>query len=454
MNIDMQECLKLELGSGTGQFKVMPVTLPMGRRGFAAFYAACYDIDAHYGMFVYPTDTLHATVFTDTGETLWKTELGIIPGSAYYCFTVLDMDGDGVDEIYVVNNSQPEHPFWVEAYVMERRDLLTGTVTGSWKWPNDGGISRSPWYMFRNHIFGGYVQGTPVLVSAQGTYADMYFQAWNPDMSLRWTKAIAADAPGARGSHSFPVVDINGDGADEVLWGERCISLDDGKELFCIERDTWRGHSDMCQPVWDAGKKHWLVYINRESDEKIGPRVGLYDTDARPVWTDVDWGHIHKGWIGRIGENGELLATACRITGQTKDATGRYYTGVSEFVYDALSGRPLLLPFSVFDTAPVDVNGDGLHEILRGVADGDTVLLDRRGNELFHMGGKVAMNSKILDFPGEQVMTYYPDGTVRIFRDVNAEDTPRALARYTHPFYIRNQRARNIENNICMLGGI
>lgn len=453
MSVRIEEVLNLDLGSPTLQYKVMPAQLGGGKQGFAAFYAACYDVDVHYSMFVVPSDKLHAVVFDDTGHILWKKDLAIWPSAALYCFTLIDMDGDGMDEIYVVNNSDPIHPLWVEAYVMERIHVLTGEVTGQWPWPNYGGISRSMWY-FRNHIFGGYDHGIPVLVTAQGTYADMYFQAWNPDMTEKWTLEIPENAPGARGSHSFPIVDINQDGCDEVLWGERCISLHNGEELFCIAKDSWNGHSDMCQPVYDRTSGRWLIYINRESDESTGPRIGMYDCSGRPVWTDVGWGHIHKGWVGRIGQNGELLANGMRITGQTKDEIGRYYTGITEFIYNALTGKPVTLPYSLFDTAPVDINGDGLHEILRGVAAGDTELLGRDGQVLYHMGGKTAMNTKILDLPGEQVMIYYPEGKIKIFCDRNAVDSEDTLRRYTSPFYKRNQYARNIENNLCMHGGI
>ena len=453
MSIDMREVMSLNLGSGAGQFKVMPLKLGGGERGFVAFYASCYDVDVNYSMFVLPTDVLHGIAFTGKGEVLWKRTFGIMPSAALYCFTAIDMDGDGIDEIYIVDNTDPEHPFWVEAFVLEELDALTGEVKGQWKWPNYGGLERSPWY-FRNHVFAGYDNSSPVLVCAQGTYQDMYFQAYGPGMIEKWTLSIGKDDKGARGSHSFPIVDINNDGIDEVMWGERCLSLNDGHELFCIEKDSWNGHSDMCQPVynWDTGK--WYVYINRESDEDISPRIGLYDDKGNPVWTAVDWGHIHKGWIGRIGEEGELLANGMRITGQTKDATGRYYTGITEFVFDAMTGKPMKIPFSLFDTAPVDVDGDGKHEILRGVAAGDTELIDRHGHRICHFGGKVAMNTKILDAPGEQVMIYYPDGTVKIFGDVNAEDSDAALRRYGTSYYQRNQYARNIENNICMHGGI
>ena len=236
--IDMRKVFELNLGSDAGQFKVMPAKLGNGRKGFVAFYAACYDIDVNYSMFVLPTDVLHGLAFTDNGEVLWKRTFGIMPSAALYCFTLIDMDLDGIDEIYLVDNTDPEHPFWVEAFVLEQVDVLTGNIKGQWKWPNYGGLQRSPWY-FRNHLLGGYDNGEPVLLAVQGTYQDMYFQAYSPGMQQKWMLSIGKDDPGARGSHSFPVVDINSDGIDEVLWGERCLSLHDGHELFCIEKDSW-----------------------------------------------------------------------------------------------------------------------------------------------------------------------------------------------------------------------
>jgi hypothetical protein len=111
----------------------------------------------------------------------------------------------------------------------------------------------------RNSIFGGYANGEPVLVTAQGTYGDMFLQGWRPDMNLRWEHRIGKDDPGARGSHMCAIADMDQDGVQEVLWGERCIELSAGRECFCADRDTYRGHSDVAQPILDCENEQWFV---------------------------------------------------------------------------------------------------------------------------------------------------------------------------------------------------
>jgi hypothetical protein len=57
--------------------------------------------------------------------------------------------------------------------------------------------------------------------------------------------------------------------------------------------------------------------------------------------------------------------------------------------------------------------------------------------------------------PGEQIMVYYPEGTVRIFGDKNAYDTPRALQRYSSPFYQKNRKLTGQSNTLKpVLGGL
>jgi len=52
------------------------------------------------------------------------------------------------------------------------------------------------------------------------------------------------------------------------------------------------------------------------------------------------------------------------------------------------------------------------------------------------------------------MLCYYPDGTVKIWADKNASDSPRAKSRYEHPFYRVNMILSATGYNLVVLGGI
>ncbi len=85
---------------------------------------------------------------------------------------------------------------------------------------------------------------------------------------------------------------------------------------------------------------------------------------------------------------------------------------------------------------------------------GNSCLFDRKGNLIKEIGGRLSMCSKIASHPGEQLLTHYPDGMVRIWADANAEDSMAAIKRYEHPFYHANRRFPTKESVMCILGGI
>jgi hypothetical protein len=282
----------------------------------------------------------------------------------------------------------------------------------------------------------------------------MFFQAFDRGMEPRWQTSVDKSAPGARGSHMCPVVDINRDGVDELMWGERCIELDRGTELFCADRDEWRGHSDVAQPVLDRESGRWFLYTCRESDQKAAPRVALYDDTGRRIWGAVDYGHIDMGWVARIGPGARPVASAIRISTKTCGPDGRHHKDCEEFSFDAMTGRPVELPFATYRTEPVDLNGDGFHELVRGIPGSDGEVLGSDGKVLGSVGGPICMASKFFDRPGEQVLTYSPQGVVRVWRDANAEDSDAAKERYANPFYRTTQRLSASGSNVRALGGL
>jgi hypothetical protein len=161
------------------------------------------------------------------------------------------------------------------------------------------------------------------------------------------------------------------------------------------------------------------------------------------------------GWVARLGDGGVLRAMAVRIGSKTAGPGGFKRVSTEEFVYDVMTGEKVELGYEAAYAIPVDLNGDGLHEMVRGRAQGDGAVLDRHGEVLGSIGGgHVACASKLLDHAGEQVLCYYPDGTVRIWGDAAAADSEEAKQRYSHRFYKANQKLTATGYNIVNLGGI
>ena len=121
--IAIRPYLEMNVGQALQNFRTVPVSLGDNHtKAFLSVYSANYDIDASYEMFCYPTDTFKMMVYTDQGEVLWKRDLGpgVCPGTAFSTFFAFDLDQDGVDEVWFVNNLDPIHPFNYQQYVLER----------------------------------------------------------------------------------------------------------------------------------------------------------------------------------------------------------------------------------------------------------------------------------------------------------------------------------------------
>ena len=445
------------LGGRVGQLRAAPVRLGPGRPdGLFVVYGPDFDVDPFHEMFFYPKGTLTVAVLSAGGEVLWSKDLGrgVVPGVWFCPVYPFDLDADGVDEIYLIDNPDPDHPLSIGQYRLAQLDARTGKVTATKPWPKpEPGQSIS--HSYRNFILGGMAGKEPVLVTAQGTYGAMALQGWNTALKPRWEYKIAANSPGARGSHITPVVDFDGDGVEEVMWGERRVELGRGKELYCADRDTYKGHSDVIQPVLDRATGAWTFFTCRESDRPSKPRVALYDgPTGRRVWGDIDDGHMDMGWAAHPAAGRGPVAMSIRIDGKKLGPDGRTRIGVEEFTYDALTGKPWAAPFAVYQTIPVDVDGDGHHEFVRGIPGGDGDLLDAKGVSYGKLGGTVALAAKFLDRPGEQVLCYYPDGKLRAWADANARDSDAALKRYAHPYYRANRRLAAVGYNVTTLGGL
>lgn len=413
-------------------------------------------------MFFIPGGPLSLSLGAPDGTLVWTTTLGagVLPGVWFCPILPFDLDGDGDDEIWLVSNTDPVHPLAWAGLVLERRCAADGRVTGQWPWPFPDETGRTPQYAaYRHVLMAGQVRGEPVLVCGEGTYGTMRLKAFRPGMSLRWEWTFTRPAQrGPRGSHQTPVCDINGDGVDELIWGERVISLDTGATLVCCDEQAYDGHSDLVQPFQDRRTGAWSLYTLRESDPRAAPRAVCFGADGRRLWGALDQGHLDQGWIAQSGADRAPLAWALRIGSKGSGPAGFVRTAREEFLWDARTGRRLPLDVSIYGTLPVDLTGAGRHLLVRALAGtgGDGAVLDPESGmrTLGHVAGQAVLACRLFGQPGERIVCFEREGLVTAWGDADAEDTPVARARYANPFYAANARLAGVGYNWMNLGGL
>lgn len=442
MNI---KCLKsFELGIPAKQVRSIPVNMGEGKEAVLFVYSCDEGVDPGEEYYHHPTDTLKLALFDWEGRRLWVKDLGkgVIPGIWFCPVLAIDLDMDGTDEIYFLNNKNPETPFSFEYRRLEAIDPKTGEICGSWDWPKNTFNERLS-LCYRFYLVAGYSHGEPVLVTSQGTYGDMYLQAYGPGMVKKWEKLISKDEKGPRASHLTPVLDFNGDGVDELFWGERLISLEDGHEVLCCDRDKYNGHSDLVIPYIDFNTGEKLIFTCREDDEQEGePRIISYREDGSYKWTAVkSEGHMHFAWLAAIGEPGHerrifMVMQEIQYWGETKleraEPIIRYY--------DAYTGEQIEVDFPCAGhlLIPVDINGDGISEFYCSGGEYGGWLIDWRGNKLAKIDGMQVKNGYMLkQIPCEQLMVADENGTVRIFGDADAKGSGIFKKRHEYKGYLK-----------------
>lgn len=372
-------------------------------------------------------------VFDMDGRRLWEKILpdGVVSGVWFVPAVPFDMDGDGVDEIYFVNNTGA--PFSFMHRKLECLNGLTGETLFTCPWPWNTFNERLS-LCYRFYIVAGYAHGEPVLVTCQGTYTNMYLQGWNRNMSPRWEVTIKAEDPGPRASHMTPVIDINNDGVDELFWGERVLSLDDGHEVINYA-PAYHGHSDVVIPFIDYKTEKWYVFTCREDEDPNGEkRVIVFHAGGSESWSAVDKGHMHTAWIANH-PNGSKIAMAMRQH-FVPDDSGFVHATDALFYFDAYTGakKHVSFPCDGHHLFPIDVNGDGVHEFLIAYGESDTGdIINWNGDCLGHIDGGVFRMGKMINHPGEQIMTVM-GGVVYIYGDADAKDGEIMVKRYSYPY--------------------
>ncbi len=459
--IELEIIQEFTLNQELGALRAVPVNISRTEKGLLLIYSADKEIDPFIEMFYPPTDPVKLALYSLDGELIWKKEMGpsSLNGVWFTPVYPFDLDNDGSDEIYYSTNIDPVHILSYNSYRLHAVDSRNGELIGQWPWKRyywDETLSHT----FRNFILGGYVNGEPVLVTAQGTYANMGLSGWTAGMEQKWELLITAEEPGPRGSHMSPVIDIDKDNKDEILWGERCINLEDGTYQWIADLEEYKGHSDVIQPTLNRETGKWSIFTCRESGDRgqIKPRVVMYDDKGERIWSDLEEGHMDMGWTAQVNTDSiKRLAYTMSRGGKKAGPEGFFRLDVKIYNYNADNGQRIELPFNPYNVVPVDPDGDGYHEFARCEGEqADRKIYDLAGTELAFLGENVylALASKFMDLPGEQLLTYHPDGSIKIWGDKNAVDSETARQRYNNPYYRAAERLSAVGYNKINLGGL
>lgn len=380
---------------------------------FLVLHSPCPNVDPYRLMWFPSSHSLRLDAYRADGTLLWRHDLGpgVESGSWYAPVIVADVDGDGRAEVCFRANLSPDRL----DYTHERTRILdgrTGQPKADLPWVSAEGLgSDYNRTLSRNLMsFASLDEGrTPVLVIARGTYEGQRLIALGPDLKPLWERAIL---DGTRGSHAFPAADVNADGDDELLWGDRCLSLRTGEDLWVAERAGFNGHTDIIVPAHvQPGRDDYQVYYCREGWGGKGTGgVLLVDARGKTVWADWDRGHVDMGWASRVlPEPAGMQCYALEIEEKTGGPEGMKRV-VNEVLFRDAFGSPLKPPVNLQYTLPIDVNGDGLREIVSQ----DGQVWDWRGEPVSRYEGHVIHGANHLGDAHEQVVTLTETGEIHI----------------------------------------
>ncbi len=440
MNIQILK--EFDLGLPLNQVRSVQLKIAKNEPEYILFgYSDSHNMDPWEEYIRPQTGNMHMALYGEKGQRLWHREWGpgVMPGVWFCPFIAFDLDQDGMEEIYMVHNTDDMRPFSVRNSVVEKIDPRNGKTMGTWEFPAINTMYEPMTHCYRPNLTAGYANGEPVLITSQGTYGDMFLQAYNSDMSKRWERVIGADEPGPRASHHINIFDFNNDGIDEVFWGERLLSIDNGQDVLLCSHDEFRGHSDIVQMFWGPDGKTY-IYTCREDKDFVGCwRVVMYDDQGNIVWkkvqskvTGYNTNHMHQGWVATVRPDHFKMALAVKIKPEASHIPDEVY------VMDAMTGEeiPFEFPVPIYECLPVDINGDGYHEFY---ANG--VIYDDQGNVLYRIGGSKVNLTKYFDYPGEQILAWYPgESKVRLWGDADAVDSEYFKKRYESGFFARMNR--------------
>lgn len=322
------------------------------------------------------------------GTKLWRINLGdnIRSGAHYTQFMVYDLDGDGCAEVVsktadgtidgtgrLIGDHKAD---WrnIKGRVIAGPEYLTvfsgktgealSTVDyeparGQLKDWGDGYANRSERYLAAI----AYLDGEhPSVVMCRGYYAKSALAAYDWDgkqLKLRWlfdSSRPGNEAFSGQGNHNLRVADVDGDGCDEIIYGQMAVD-NDGTGLY----STGMYHGDAIHLLSDINNERYYVWGCHENkkdgtslrDAATGEVILLYPSNK-------DIGRCMAGDIDPTHEGVELWSPS---SGGLRSFNGQLINPQKEFMDETHARIPV--NFCVL------WDGDLLTELL----DGDTKTL-------------------------------------------------------------------------------
>ena len=143
--------------------------------------------------------------------------------------------------------------------------------------------------------------------------------------------------------------------------------------------DGWPGHTDIIQPTLDRATGRWRIYTCRENWPGIQGGVVTYDDRGRRTLGHPRHGPYGHGLDRPPGRRWQHLCYALLIGTKSAGPAGFQRGNVTEYLFD-LDGRQLPVTFPLYNSLPVDFDGDGLHELMYMAGDRANLVVDRKGN--------------------------------------------------------------------------
>lgn len=294
------------------------------------------------------------------GTKLWRINLGdnIRSGAHYIQFMVYDLDGDGCAEVVcktadgTVDGSNkvigdykadwrnmkgrviagPEYLTVFNGKTGEAMSTIDYQASrGQLKDWGDGYANRSERYLAAI----AYLDGVhPSVVMCRGYYAKSTLAAYDWDgkeLKLRWifdSSKPGNETYGGQGNHNLRVADVDGDGCDEIIYGQMTIDHD-GTGLY----STGMYHGDAIHLLSDVNNEKYYVWGCHENkkdgttlrDAATGEVILRFPSDkdiGRCMAGDID--PTHRGvelWSPSTGGlrsfNGELISSQNNFIDET-----------------------------------------------------------------------------------------------------------------------------------------